>query len=69
MEKTMQIQGMMCHHCEQTVKKALETLDGVKTAEVNYETGCAVITLSHDVADEVLKNAVEACDYSVTGIQ
>lgn len=69
MKKTMQIQGMMCHHCEMTVKKALEAIDGVENAEVSHEAGNAVLTLTHDVDNEVLKNAVQACDYSVTGIQ
>ena len=69
MKKTMQIQGMMCHHCEMTVKKALEAIDGVENAEVSHEAGNAVLTLTHDVDNEVLKNAVQACDYQVTGIQ
>lgn len=69
MKKTMQIQGMMCHHCEMTVKKALEAIDGVENAEVSHEAGNAVLTLTHDVDNEVLKQAVQACDYSVTGIQ
>lgn len=69
MKKTMQIQGMMCHHCEMTVKKALEAIDGVENAEVSHEAGNAVLTLTHDVDNEVLKQAVQACDYQVTGIQ
>lgn len=69
MKKTLQIQGMMCHHCEMTVKKALEAIDGVENAEVSHEAGNAVLTLTHDVDNEVLKNAVQACDYQVTGIQ
>ena len=68
MEKTMKIEGMMCMHCEATVKKALEALDGVSAAEVSHEKGTAVVTLSAPVADEVLKKAVEEKDYTVTSI-
>ena len=68
MEKTMRIEGMMCMHCEATVKKALEALDGVSAAEVSHEKGTAVVTLSAPVADEVLKKAVEDKDYTVTSI-
>ena len=68
MEKTMRIEGMMCMHCEATVKKALEALDGVSAAEVSHEKGTAVVTLSAPVADEVLKKAVEEKDYTVTSI-
>ena len=69
MEKTMKITGMMCGHCEAAVKKALEALDQVETAEVSHEAGTAVVTLEKEVADEVLKNAVEAQDYPVKGIE
>ena len=69
MEKTMNIEGMMCMHCEATVKKALEAIDGVEMAEVSHEQDKAVVTLSSDVADEVLKEAVEAKDYSVISIE
>ncbi|MBQ6663016.1 MAG: heavy metal translocating P-type ATPase [Firmicutes bacterium] len=69
MKKTMKIEGMMCMHCEAAVKKALEALDGVEEAVVSHETGTAVVTLSADVADEVLKEAVEAKDYPVLGIE
>ena len=69
MEKTMKIEGMMCGHCEAAVKKALEAVDGVASAEVSHTDGTAVVTLTEDVADDVLKNAVEAQDYKVTGIQ
>ena len=69
MQKTMKIEGMMCPHCEAAVKKALEALDGVKEAAVSHEAGSAVVTLSADVADAVLKEAVEAKDYKVLGIE
>ena len=68
MSKTIHIEGMMCGHCEATVKKALEALDGVTGAAVSHEAGTAVVTLSRDVADADLKAAVEARDYTVTGI-
>ena len=69
MTKTVHIEGMMCAHCEATVKKALEALDGVQSAAVSHEAGTAVVTLTADVADDVLKEAVEAKDYTVTGIE
>ena len=69
MTKTMKIEGMMCGHCEATVKKALEALSGVASAEVSHEAGTAVVTLSGEVADDVLKNAVEEKDYKVTAIE
>lgn len=65
--KTIKIEGMMCGHCEMTVRKALEKLDGVESAEVSHEKGQAVVTLSGDVTEEVLKNAVEEKGYKVTG--
>ena len=68
MTKTMKIEGMMCGHCEKRVKKVLEAIDGVESAEVSYEAGTAVVTLSSDVADDVLKKAVEDQDYTVKGI-
>ena len=68
MKKTMKIEGMMCGHCEATVKKALEGLDGVASAEVSHEVGTAVVELSADVADDVLKKTVEDKDYKVTAI-
>ena len=68
MKKTLHVEGMMCGHCEATVKKALEALDGVQSAEVSHEKGTAVVSLTHDVADADLKIAVEARDYTVTGI-
>jgi Cu2+-exporting ATPase len=69
MEKTMKIEGMMCPHCEATVKKALEAIDGVENAAVSHEQDQAVVTLSAAVADEVLKKAVEDKDYKVLAIQ
>ena len=69
MTKTMKIEGMMCGHCEKRVKKVLEAIDGVESAEVSYEAGTAVVTLSNDVADDVLKKAVEDQDYTVKGIE
>ena len=68
MEKTMKIEGMMCGHCEATVKKALEALDGVDHADVSHEQDQAVVTLKEDVADDVLKKAVEDKDYNVVSI-
>ena len=68
MTKTMEIKGMMCGHCEARVKKTLEAIDGVTEAAVSHESGTAVVTMSSEVADDVLKNAVEAQDYEVTGI-
>ena len=69
MEKTMKITGMMCSHCEATVKKALEAIPDVAEAKVSHEAGTAVVTLSAPVDDAVLKNAVEAKDYTVTEIK
>ena len=68
MTKTMKIEGMMCGHCEATVKKALEAIDGVNSAEVSHEAGTAVVELSEGVQDEVLKKAVEDKDYKVLSI-
>ena len=68
MKKTLQITGMMCPHCEASVKKALEAMDGVEAAAASHEAGTAVVTLSGDVTDEALKAAVEAQGFEVTGI-
>ena len=68
MTKTMRIEGMMCGHCEARVKKALETIEGITLAEVNHENGTAVITLTSDVSDDKLRQAVEDQDYKVLGI-
>ncbi len=68
MVKTMKIEGMMCGHCEARVKKVLEALPEVASAEVNHETDTAVVTLSAPLGDDVLKNTVEAQDYKVISI-
>ena len=68
MTKTLTVEGMMCMHCEARVRKALEAIDGVESAVASHEAGTAVVTLSKDVPDEVLKEAVEAQDYPVKGI-
>ena len=68
MEKTLTIEGMMCGHCEASVKKALEAVEGVVSADVSHEKGTAVVTIANDVADDILKKAVEDKDYKVTGI-
>ena len=69
MNKTLKIEGMMCPHCEATVKKALEALDGVSEAVVSHEAGTAVVTLTADVEDAVLTQAVEAKDYKVLSVE
>ena len=69
MKKTLKVEGMMCGHCEARVKKALEALPEVNEAVVSHEAGTAIVALNAEVADDVLKNAVEAQDYKVTGIQ
>ena len=69
MEKTMEIKGMMCGHCEARVKKTLEGIEGVQEAIVSYENGTAVVKMASEVADDVLKSAVEAQDYKVTAIR
>lgn len=67
MEKTLKIEGMMCMHCAGRVKKALEALDGVESAEVSHEAGCAKLHLAHDVDAAVLSKAVEEAGYKVVG--
>ena len=69
MKKTLKVEGMMCGHCEARVKKALEALPEVDEAVVSHEAGTAIVTLNAEVADDVLKNTVEAQDYKVIGIQ
>ena len=69
MQKTLKIEGMMCGHCEATVKKALEAVDGVSLAEVSHTNGTAVVTLTKEVSEDTLKQAVEAKDYTVTEIK
>ena len=69
MEKTIKVEGMMCMHCEATVKKALEAIDGVESAAASHEAGTAVVQLSKDVDDAVLTKAIEDKDYTVKGIE
>ncbi len=69
MKKTIKIEGMMCGHCEASVKKALEAIPAVENAEVSHEAGTAIVTLSAEVADDVLTKAVEDKDYKVLGIE
>ena len=68
MEKTMEIKGMMCGHCEARVKKCLEALEQVNEAVVSHEKGTALVKLNAELSDEVLKKTVEEQDYEVTGI-
>lgn len=68
MEKTMEIKGMMCGHCEATVKKALEKIEGVEEAIVSHEQGTAIVKMSEEVSDELLKQVVEDRDYEVVKI-
>ena len=69
MTKTMKIEGMMCGHCEARVKKTLEKIEGVAEAKVSHKEGTAILTLSADIADDVLRKAIEDQDYTVTGIE
>ena len=69
MTKTLHVKGMMCGHCEARVRKALEAVDGVQSAVADHAAGTAVVTLTKDVAADVLKSAVEAQDYEVTGVE
>lgn len=69
MEKTLDVKGMMCQHCEARVKKALEAVEGVTAAVADHNKGTAVVTLSAPVADEVLRKAVEDQDYEVTAVR
>ena len=69
MKKTIRIQGMMCPHCEATVKKALELLAQVETAEVSHANGTALVTLNADIADDILRQSIEAKDFTVTSIE
>ena len=69
MEKTMEIKGMMCGHCEATVKKALEALPEVEEAVVSHEKGTAIVKVQADIADDVLKKTVEEKDFEVISIQ
>ena len=69
MKKTMNIEGMMCMHCEARVKKVLEAMPEVEAAEVSHEAGTAIVELKSEVADEVLKKTIEDQDYKVLGIE
>ena len=69
MKKTMKIEGMMCGHCEATVKKALESIDGVTEAVVSHESGTAVVSMTTEISDEVLTQTIEDKDYKVTEIE
>ena len=69
MQKTMKIEGMMCPHCEARVKKTLEGIEGVEVAEVSHVSGTAVVTLSAPVTNDTLRQAVEAQEYKVLGIE
>ena len=69
MEKTIEIKGMMCEHCEASVKKALEGLEEVSSAQVSHKDGVAVVTFSKEVDDDVLKKTVEDKDYTVVSIK
>lgn len=69
MIRTMKIKGMMCSHCENHVKKALEELNGVEHAEVSAESGTAVVTLTSDIPDDTLRAAVESQDYEVIEVK
>ena len=69
MKKTLKIDGMMCPHCSGRVKKVLEALDAVETAEVSHETGLAIVTLNGAVADDMLKKTVEDQGYTVLSIE
>ena len=69
MEKTMKLEGMMCGHCEATVKKALEKLPEVAEAQVSHTAGTAVVKLNQQISDAALTKAVEEQDYKVLGIQ
>ena len=69
MKKVLKIKGMMCAHCEAHVKKALEALDGVKSAAPDHKKGVALVELTENVPDEVLAKAVADAGYEVTGVR
>ena len=69
MKKTMKIEGMMCAHCEATVKKCLEALPEVEEAVVSHQEGTAVVNLNADISEETLKKTVEEKDYKVLSVQ
>lgn len=68
MTRTIQVTGLMCHHCEARVQKALEAVPGVEKAVADHTAGTVIVTLTGDVANEALKKAIEDQDYTVTGI-
>ena len=68
MTKTINVTGLMCHHCEARVQKALEAIPGVEKAVADHTTGTVVVTMTGEIANETLKKAVEEQDYTVTGI-
>lgn len=68
MEKTIIIEGMMCGHCSGHIKKALEAVNGVESADVSHETGLAKVRLGADVSNDTLRSAVEAEGYTVVSI-
>ena len=68
MKKTIEIEGMMCQHCQAFVKKALDAVEGVEATDVDLSAGKATVTLAVDVADDVLTSAVTDAGYKVTGI-
>ena len=69
LKKTINVEGMMCEHCEATVQKALEAISGVSSAKASHKKGTVVVKLDNDVSDDILKNAVEEKDYKVTSIK
>ena len=69
MERTMKINGMMCGHCSGRVKKVLEALPEVDEAIVSHQDGTAIVKLNAEIADDVLKNTVEAQDYEVVSVE
>ena len=69
MTKTVKIEGMMCEHCEARVKKTLEAIDGIVSAAPDHKADKAVITLSKDVPEEVIRAAIEAQDYTFIGVE
>lgn len=69
MKKAITVEGMSCAHCQAHVKKALEEIEGVELADVNLETKTATVALSKDVADDVLKDAVDKAGYSATNVE
>ena len=69
MTKTVRIEGMMCGHCEARVKKALEAIDGIESAAPDHNNDTAVITLSRDVPEDIIRSTIEAQDYTFVGIE